>query len=271
MATTPEKSENIDQISVLRSLHKQLEKAGVVQEKVLQTLVSLQAKIGDALRSGSIDVAEGLDWKKQYDEAFATLEQFGLMTDSLPTMKQVQDAFSSEKMVAIASLKNPTLLLVPNVSFDALVGAIDQSGLVAIKTYVNEEKDVFGSIDRRTNKKPTAFQPAFVEGSREMDKPDDMRQTLGERIKNLKREKHIGGMDRDLYAMLQMTALRNKSPVDCETWTMLDGDKACKDDVVPGGGWYGGDGQVYFDGRYAGNSFDRARFRSSVGGDVPQS
>ena len=232
-------------------------------ERVLALIVRFQKM----LVSGSVEAVEAFDWQKQYGAAVATLEKFGLGGGNLPTLEQIQGAFSVEKKAAISTLLEPKLLLVPNISFAAKVLVIDTSRLAPRKTYVSEGD--FGSISDAAKEQATAWQPVVVEGMREMPiaANDDVNSTLGMRIDAAKKHRHphAGGVDSNQYAVLQMDGLKNGAPVDCQTWTILDEDKALEDNVVPFGGW--DDGRVGFGGNRAWCVDDGARFRSSIGGD----
>lgn len=232
------------------------------------------------LGTESIEDAE-FDWEKQCARVLATLEKFQFSLETKPTPQSVQSAFSLEKRATIRTLREPTLILVPEVTenpaenFAALVQAINESGFAPVDTYVNE--DVFGSIGKKSLKpqqrKVLSFEPRIIEGMREMnvEAKDNHKDILRNRIPaaRARRLEHQEGTDRSRYAMLMMQSLTDGKPIDAKGWTILDDDPALEGVVVPGAFWF--DGQVGFGGSLAGDADGDGRFRRSVGGDVLRS
>ena len=160
----------------------------------------------------------------------------------------------------------------PEVSFAAMVRAIDAHKTMPgqIDTYVN--KNVYGEIadDEETEAKSMGWRTSIVEGAEAMKLKahDNEKLPMGERIRLIAAHRTQGekGMNRRKYGFLGMDGLRQKKPVDRRGWTPLDDDEALSVAQVPRANW--NDDQVYFAGVHPQGQGGRARFRSSVGGDV---
>lgn len=231
-------------------------------------IADVRGRIRSFIVTDTVEQAETFDWQQQYAEAVTTLRRFGFAGDVVPAFEAIQGAFNAEKREAISGFREPALILVPNVSFEAKVRAIGASG-IASRTCVNES--VFGSVCKDEGQEQTTFwQPVVIESEQEMDTAsfDDPSLTLRDRIDAVRGNcsAHVSGIDRDRYAILMMHALRKGKPIDCRTWTILDRDSALDGSTVPHGGW--DVHRVRFDRCCVDDVSEGARFRFSVVGDV---
>jgi hypothetical protein len=230
---------------------------------------AVMEQVRPLMSGGNAESVNMFDFQKQYGEAVVTLEKFGFSTKNNPSLEQVKAVFSG-KEEAIASLKDPVLVLQDkSVSFREKIAALDKSKLTRMETYVNE--NFFNAGNSAESEREEGFQAWLIEGVKEMNNAssDDLDETLGERIPSNRRHRSpdVQGMDRERYALLMMDALRKGEPIDQQTWTILDEDKALLGNLVPNAVW-NRHGRVGFGRLLADRPWWRTRFRSSVGGDV---
>jgi MoxR-like ATPase len=238
---------------------------------------------------------ETLKLKEQYDARRETLKFFGFTDKPAPSFEAVAGSFTKEDLELARTFQEPTLLLIPQCSFERKYKAID-----ANKTMFNNETDpkkqqqdcyVNTNVykpESGLTPKVTGWKVMIVDGAKEMpaDKlktGDDLSKTLGERRaarKAARRKKADGsdlelGLDRHAYAMLMMEALKSGNPegiIDQQTYTLLDDeDDSIWASLAPNARWSPGAagfrGVVFDAGRPVG-PYDRARFRSGAGGRV---
>lgn len=231
-----------------------------------------------------------LHLKYQYDErADSMIELIGKgvfkFGKDIPSLKATLDSFTMEQLELASTLQEPTLLLVPETSFAAKVGALDARKIIEGQ----EDCDVTGIYRENDpgSNEITGWKALIVDGAKEMKskKGDNVGLTLADRIRRRKavRRKNPDssdlerGMDRHIYAMLMLEALRKGKRIDGDAgrarkgkwlWTPLDDDPANSASRAPGAYWRPVDRRVSFDWGQPEDSRRSARFRSSVGGDV---
>lgn len=186
----------------------------------------------------------------------------------IPTLEATLNSFTTEQLELASTLKEPTLLLVPETSFAAKVLAID-----AYKTIKGQKDTNATGIFTRSDSgsgKIAGWKAMIVDGAAKvaLKDGDDVTLLLRDRIANRKSARRPGekGMDHHTYAMLMLEALQKSEPTDQDCFTLLDDDPALSDSGVPYARWYGD--QVFFRAFVPGYVHGDARLRSSVGGDV---
>lgn len=223
----------------------------------------------------------GLGLRSQYEMRLETLVgpvASGIFARGapMPSCDRVLGSFTLEMLELAQTFQGPTLLLVPETSFAAKVKALDTHKTMKGQqdAFVN---DVFKENDSGSEK-ITGWKAVIVEGAKKMEvkKGDNEDFELGERIANRKvaRKPSEKGMDRHIYAMLMLEALRKGEPIDEHgqmggPYTVLDDDHALSDLFVPSADWrHPIPPRVIFGGDRTREKIGDARFRSSVGGDV---
>lgn len=230
-----------------------------------------------------IETSEELDWSQGYADAIQTLRQFDFPIETIPTFEDVMNAFSEEQRRAIADMKNPTLLLMPNIDFAEKLDFLWASHFVSA-IFVSERTfgDVkFGpqkSVLYTNTKKIMAWTPVMIEGTQNMDALlcDNPMDVLQRRLITARKNRKpcVNGIDRDQYAMLAMHSLVQGEPVDTQTRTILDGDHALKGNTIPMGHIRLEKDPSYepsalhFNSAEAGGIYPSIQFRSSVTGKV---
>jgi hypothetical protein len=183
--------------------------------------------------------------------------------------------FTPEMLALARTFQEPTLLIVPETSFEAKVKAIDAKKTMEgqIGTY---QPDLYKKTDTGSER-IAGWRALIVDGAREMDlKPgDDKGKKFKDRLADRKDARKPGerGMERHAYALLMMEGLRRGDPIDQwkgdkGTYTLLDDDPALSASDVPHAYWDDDDRQVFFDAYAPGVVHGDARLRSVVGGDV---
>jgi hypothetical protein len=244
-----------------------------VRPQVAQTLETAHksARMAELVRK--------LELEAQYGARLDTLKHYGFLNESgeakkgdiqKPSFEKAMSTFKPEELEVASHFQEPTLLLVPETSFDAKVKALDahKQGVQEIDTYVDE---IYSKTDSGSDK-ITGWRAVIVDGAQEMKtyEGDDLDLRFDKRIAARKatRKKGERGMDRHRYVLLMMEAVKNGDPVDKEFYTLLDDDSALSDSYVPSASFRPGDRGVVFSGFRPVIVYGRARFRASVGGDV---
>ncbi|MBU1092749.1 hypothetical protein KJ836_03740 [Patescibacteria group bacterium] len=256
-------------------------------EKELAGLIGTEErpKVKEALEAKEgkpVDAAElvnKLELEAQYSERLNTLKHYGFLDESgeakegnvkVPTYEEAMATFKPEELEIASNFQKPTLLLIPETSFEAKVKAMDahKQGMQENNTYVNE---IYSETDSGSDK-ITGWRAAIVDGAQEMKayEGDKLDLRFDKRIEARKATRKEGekGMDRHRYALLMMEAIKNGNPVDKELYTLLDDDSALSDSNVPGANFYPAVRRVRFYWYDPDGVSGDARFRSSVGGDV---
>jgi len=215
----------------------------------------------------------------QYDERLETLKHYGFLDKNgkakkgdvpPPSVEKAMSAFKPEELEIASSFQKPTLLLIPETSFAAKVKALDshKQGMQKNDTFADK---IFTNTDSGSDK-ITGWRAVIVDGAEKMKayEGDQLDLSFDKRIKNRKVARKPGekGMDRHRYALLMMEAIRNENPIDQQLYTLLDDDPALSHSYVPGANTYPDYREVRFSASDPGAVNGRARFRSSVGGDV---
>ncbi len=223
--------------------------------------------------------------REQYSERLKVLKHFHFLTKKLgtrtgdaptPSFYEVAKTFSLEMLELADTFQEPTLLLVPETYFYAKTRAVDvyttikNQGRISVDEIYNEAK-LFSESDPDF-RKTAGWRACLVEGAHDMKvkEDDNANLSLGERLENRKASLRPNekGMDRNTYIMLMMGAMKKGEPLDQDTHTLLEDDPARSVDKIP---------EVYWDYDYNFVNFgwddpsevrEKARFRSSVGGDV---
>jgi hypothetical protein len=257
-----------------------LEGAEKVEAKVLAheklTKADL-AFIGEARRLFEFERFRQVELPPQFAERLVTLSFFGFLDVKgatkkgdvpAPTLDQAMAVFTPDMLALVRTFQAPTLLLVPDTSFDAKVKAIDaRKNKGQAYTY---QAGLYKKSDSGSEK-ITGWRAVIVDGAKGIDPKkmsDDVELALAERVENRKAARKPGekGMGRHAYALLMMESLRKGEPIDKNTWTLLDDDPALSDTVVPCAYWDGA--RVSFDSDLPDVALGFARLRSAVGGVV---
>jgi hypothetical protein len=233
----------------------------------------------------------------QYDLAFSMLVISGLYNSrgghpskSL-VKKLLKENISLKQLEVINQMQKPVLQLVPNHTCEEYQTALNKNkpmvntaGKPQVDANVSDwMKTAFVRANTRDNAETgriTGWRVVITEGA---DAPailngDDTSKTLGERcawFKSTLEDEDILGIDIKSYMLLQMAGFmkRPPRPVDDvlgsdKTWTMLNAEEIF-DNVVAGGLWVVLDNRVVLDGYRTDRQYVNARFRASVGVDVP--
>ena len=228
------------------------------------------------------ELIEKLGLLKQYRERLKTLGLYGFIGKQgetkkgdvpRPTFEKAMAVFTPEMLELATTFQEPTLLLVPETSFAAKVAAIDahktmedQVGTIVVDLYTEFDSG---------SEKIKGWKVVIVEGAKEMKlkEGDDVKLELKERIENRKsaRKPRERGIGRHAYALLMMESLRKGEPIDKGAFTLLVDDPDLTAYDAPYARWDDGNGQVVFYSDDSEAENDRARFRSSVGSEVPLS
>ena len=217
-----------------------------------------------------------------------------LPLSSPPSLEAVLKRFSLIEWLALKHLKEPTLVLIPPLDFDACVSLLSRHDHTSndpnLQTYVNP---LYTTYPHPTPKK---WQALFVSGEQHPEPllGDDLRKPLRERIQaEVQRldaynaalhtlepaasrgQAFLKPLDRFSYAWLMWGGLERHAEAeeqyDTRGWTVLHGDtiwEGSKKSRVPVAGFGSGGRQVFFDSDDAGSRGVNARFRCLVGGDV---
>lgn len=223
-----------------------------------------------------------LNLEAQFGERFNTLKHYGFLTENgeakegdiqSPSFEKAMSAFKPEELEIASNFQKPTLLLIPETSFEAKVKAMDthKQGMQENDTYVNE---IYTDSDSDSGSdKITGWRAVIVDGAQEMEayEGDKLDLRFDKRIEARKASRKSGekGMDRHRYALLMMEAIRNGNPVDKGLYTLLDDDPALSDSsYVPFADFIPDSRRVGFGAFLPDCVSVNARLRSSVGGDV---
>ena len=186
-----------------------------------------------------------LNLEDQYDERLNTLKYFKFLTEkgevregdaALPSCEKAMNTFTLEELKIASGYKKPTLLLIPEISFEAKIKAINakkQPNEVIPDKVVyysdSDDSDGWRSVIK-------GWRAVIVDGSKEMEvyDGDDIYKRFDIRIQMRKatRKPSEKGMDRHRYAMLKMEAIKDNKPINQNTTTILDDDPALDADGV---------------------------------------
>ena len=218
-------------------------------------------------------LAKKLNLDEQYSERLTTLKEFGFLKEDkvkTPSFEEAMSTFKPEELEIASHFQKPTLLLVPENSFETKVKSLNgyNDGMMLDETYI--DRNYFYSDSG--SDQIVGWRVVIVDGANEMEayEGDDLKAKLGERVESKKNSRKSGekGMDRHRYVMLMMEAIRNNNPVDQKSHTILDDDPALTHCFVPFSGFDTGYHEVSFYQSHP-NLVDSNMFlRSSVGGDV---
>lgn len=204
----------------------------------------------------------------QYKKRIETLNFFGLNDIRFPYYETVIKSFTKEELELAKTFQEPTLLLIPECSFQRKIEAINNH-----KTMPNQKDCYVDEIYNppKENNAISCYRAMIAEGAKEMNmkEGDNLNFILLDRIQDRKanRKTYEKGMDRNSYAILMMEALKKGDPIDVNGWTLLDNDEANSMACVPFALWGYGNDRVRFSADDSFEQFDGALFRSSVGGD----
>ncbi len=254
--------------------------SGGDRDAFMAEFVKFKDRLDECLNKGAAEarkaeIFEELGFYKQYNEHLKTLMEFGLYGgregEALPPLfTEIIETFTLEQLELATTFQEPTLLLVPENSFESKVKAMDNHKIIEWQHNVFLD-DVFSKGDS-SSEKITGWKAIIVEGAEEMGpkEGDDEKTELPDRVKNRKAMRRPGekGMDRHAYSMLMMESIENRKPIDMKTVTPLDDDFASTDSKTLQAHWYDGAGRVHFVKDSLAIINGPVRFRSSVGGDV---
>ncbi len=226
---------------------------------------------------------EKLKLRKQYAENLLILEDFGYPFDPeeknedeapVPSYGQVIGSFTPEQLELASTFLKPTLLLVPENSFQSKIDALDVN-LMEGQIETQASADFFKTDS--SSSRIVGWRATIVNGE-----PDweynwgyEADQHFGTEVELWKknREPGIKSIDRNAYAMLMMKGLQNGQPIDQYGCTLLADDPVLSKSHVPtaqwlpiGGGFPGS--RVSFFKKSAHDFDPSAHIRFSVGGDV---
>jgi hypothetical protein len=234
-----------DCMDAIRAAQAKLAKNSREQRRILKNLKELRALMQAVCCDATVEAAE-LDWQREYDGAVATLKRFKLLPKKMPSLADVQASFTKKALKARSTLRYSRLVLVPNVSFGAMIRAIDESGLVMEKTRVDENFDC-GTVLQ--NVKITALYPAFIEALQQLKQPEGTIEFGDSYFADVKRDRASGkvGIDRYDFALLQMDGLRRGTPLGLDNVCYLMTDSLRLTSLAtPFGKWNSTRGQLQF-------------------------
>lgn len=223
-----------------------------------------------------LEEKRGLEIRLSYPRQVASLVRYqkkypGLEIPDPPSLAAVVRTFSLEQWKALEHLHEPRLVLVPPVDFTVAVMILNlrRENLVERIASVNPK---YGATQHPA---PLRWQAFFVEGSIEMpprgeeDVKNELLRTRFAREEARIQEKGIQGIDRHLYAALVREALDDGRPIDPGYWTILNADRMVDRVHFPDAFYVPHERRVHFNYSDYGNRDPLARFRSAVGGDIP--
>jgi len=239
------------------------------------------AKVIGDLRKNATDrivrPKKKLKLETQYYGCLETLEYYGFLNGSgevgeddipPPSYEEAKTTFKPNELAIARGFQKPILLLIPEISLEALVKATDahkqieqgSDTVITYSTYTDSRSD-----------KITGWRAVIVDGAHEMEAYDgnqpDLKSDERIEVRKAARKKGEKGMDRYKYALLMMDAVRNGKPIDGNLYTVLDDDPVILDLWrVPIAGFCLGSGRIFF--AWDHDIGESAQFRSSVGGDV---
>jgi hypothetical protein len=232
-----------------------------------------------------------LNLETQYGERLDTLKHYDFLNENgeanegnaaCPSFEKAMSTFKLKELKIASHFQKPTLLLIPETSFDAKIKALDthKQGMQENETRINK---VYSETDSGSDK-ITGWRAVIVDGAQEMEayKGDSLDLRFDKRIKNRKAARKPGekGMDRHKCALLMMEIFKDSDPIDKKFYTLLDDDPVLllDDDPalsdfgtvvsgVPSASFNSHDHNVHFNWYGPNDVYNGARFRSSVGGD----
>ena len=231
-----------------------------------------------------------LNLETQYGERLDTLKHYDFLNENgeanegnvvCPSFEKAMSTFKLKELKIASHFQKPTLLLIPETSFEAKIKALDthKQGMQENETHINK---VYSETDSGSDK-ITGWRAVIVDGAQRMEayKSDNLDLRFDERIKNRKAARKPGekGMDRHKYALLVMEIFKDSDPIDKKFYTLLDDDPVLllDDDSalsdfgsgsgVPSASFNSHDHNVHFHWYGPDDVYDGMRFRSSVGGD----
>ncbi len=208
-----------------------------------------------------------LMFKRQYPCMMDTLETFNLLRPGVPTLENIQSRLDERILTAVRMLKKPTLLLVPPVSRQQIIDAVDayqQKIPGHSETYVCEDVEVGHDLwDGGKSEKRLRWEVSVVSGAKDIlpakkikgDNPDRAKAWVE---KYQSRELDIIN-DVRTYMTLVMRGIASNQPIDQKYLTMLNAKNIREGRGVACGNW--SYGRVHLDvaPSYGNNELLRAR------------
>jgi len=185
----------------------------------------------------------------QYPKMVATLKAYEISFEGMPAWEVVKAGLTPEVLTKALKLEKPTLLLVPPVSRQAMVAAINKHPISRQKndtnTYELDSDDLWnGGKQEEKN-----WRIMVVEGVQEVAKDSKITKERARNdtmtdayIKKYAAQKLDVINDARTYLTLMMSSLQADEPIDQKTWTVLNGETRKKDALLSYGPW--SDGQV---------------------------
>lgn len=262
--------------------------AGVVEahpdlaEEVNARLDSMREMTGQRLKAASevklsVEQAELLNkLEADYPKMKATLERYEISTKGMPTWEQVKKGLTPEVLDKALKLAEPSLLLVPPITRQSKVEAINKNPAKGQKydtyTYELNDNNLWNGGKSETEKK---WRVSIVEGVQDIPQDDeiyDRKRTNYEMSKLWVKKYEDQGLDvmndANAYLTLMMKGLAEDKPLDPETYTVLNGKNLTKSSGVAVGAWSSVQVVLNFGNPDGVNSV--LRLRGSVGVDVPE-
>ncbi len=275
-------AEEARQVTIIAQ-ERMLKLAGATREEIdvvlRRTNLTMMVERGEL----SVEHAELLTaLEKQYPQMVSTLERYGLIPNgegktttyretpksSLPSWEQIKNGLNAEVLEKARKLEEPTLVIVPPVSRQAMVEAINAHKVPGQEhdTYVYEP----GNNDLWNGGKPEGdalpWEVAIVTGVRDVKADKAIKGTNYQRAKAWVNKYAGQGVDvindARTYFTLMMRSLAAGKPIDKETWTVLNAKNLTESSLVAYGGWYSV--QVYLVAGDPGNESSNLRPRGSV-------
>jgi hypothetical protein len=259
---SPELQERIDAMSSFRSAVK-----GAVCEGEPKAPAIIIPATRDVQR-----MAEILLLEDKYSEATETQKVFELLKpgQQIPDYGQVLRTFSPYMLQTALEFKKPKLVLpTQGRSFSELMDSIRSHRVIDELIKISTLEPYHSGL----NVAPFQWGAFIVEG---LEFPggldsDHLNLPLNRRLKafdEYRERQGLDGMDRWKYIHLAMQALRNKSPIDAESWTLLDQDPILMKGMFPHASWSANARRMEFGWFHAGFRDQAVRFRRVVGGKI---
>ena len=181
----------------------------------------------------------------QYPEMVSMLKHYELPTDGMPTWEMIKGSLNYEVLGKALKLEEPTLVITPPVSRQAMVEAINAHKVPGqiLNTYTYE----LGNDDLWNGGKPEGevlpWEVTIVTGIRDVKADKAIKGTNYQRAKAWVNKYADQGVDvindARTYLALMMRSLQAGKPIDKETWTVLNAKNLTESSLVAGGYWNG--------------------------------
>jgi len=178
----------------------------------------------------------------QYNIMLDTLKAYKISLEGMPTWELVLAELAPEVLKRVRKLEEPALVIVPPVSRQTMVEAIDAHKVPGQKHETTNYK--FGNDDLWSGGKPEAtdaWEVAIVTGVRDVKADEAIRGTNYQRAKAWVKKYEGQGVDvindARTYLALMMCSLQAGKPIDKENWTALNAKNLTESSLVAFGFW----------------------------------